>query len=85
MKINLCGYYAWGIISVVFDVRDQIFCIRQILENKLECNETVHQLLVDFKKACDSVSGEVFYDILKVGVLVKLGELIKLYLNKMHS
>jgi hypothetical protein len=29
---------------------DQIFCIRHILEKKWECNETVHQLFIDFKK-----------------------------------
>jgi hypothetical protein len=29
---------------------DQIFCIRQILETKLEYNETEHQLLIEFKK-----------------------------------
>jgi hypothetical protein len=34
---------------------DQILGIRQILEKKWEYNETVHQLLVDFKKAYDSV------------------------------
>ena len=32
---------------------DHIFCIRQILEKKWEHNEAVHQLFVDFKKACD--------------------------------
>jgi hypothetical protein len=30
---------------------DQIFCISQILKEKWEYNETVHPLLVDFKKA----------------------------------
>ena len=34
---------------------DHIFCIRQILEKKWECNEEVHQLFIDFKKAYDSV------------------------------
>jgi hypothetical protein len=32
---------------------DQIFYIRQILEKKWEYNGTVHQLLIDFKKAYD--------------------------------
>jgi hypothetical protein len=32
---------------------DHIFCIRQILEKKLEYNEAVHQLFIDFKKAYD--------------------------------
>ena len=32
---------------------DHILCIHQILEKKLEYNEAVHQLFIDFKKACD--------------------------------
>jgi hypothetical protein len=42
----------------------QIFYIRQILEKKWEYNGTVHQLFIDFKKAYDSVKGEVLYNIL---------------------
>jgi hypothetical protein len=53
-----------GIISVAFDVTDQLliklFRIPQILEQKWEYNDTVHQLFVDFKKAYDSVRREVF-------------------------
>ena len=33
---------------------DHLFCIRQILEKKLEYNEAVHQLFIDFNKAYDS-------------------------------
>jgi hypothetical protein len=43
---------------------DQIFCICQRLGNKLEYNETVHQLFIDFKKAYESVRREVLYNIL---------------------
>jgi hypothetical protein len=35
-----------------------------MLEQKWEYNETVHQLFVDFKKAYDSIRGEVLYNIL---------------------
>jgi hypothetical protein len=42
---------------------DQNFYIRQVLEKKWEYNETVHQLLIDFKKAYDSVKREVLYNI----------------------
>jgi hypothetical protein len=45
-------------------IRDQICCFHQILEKKWEYNETVYHLFIDFKKACDSVRGEVLYDIL---------------------
>jgi hypothetical protein len=38
---------------------DQIFCIRQILEKKWECNETVHQLFIGFKEVYGSVRREV--------------------------
>jgi hypothetical protein len=44
---------------------DQIFCIRQILE-KNGSTMRVHQLFIDFKKAYDSVRGEVLYNILIV-------------------
>ena len=43
---------------------DHIFCIRQILEKKMENNEEVQQLFIDFKKAYDSVRREVLYKIL---------------------
>jgi len=42
---------------------DHIFCIRQILEKKWEYNEAVPQLLINFKKAYDSVRREVLYNI----------------------
>jgi len=35
-------------------ITDHIFCIRQILKKKLEYNESVHQLFIDFKEAYDS-------------------------------
>ena len=41
---------------------DHIFCIRQILEKKLEYNEAVHQIFIEFKKAYDSVRREVLYN-----------------------
>jgi hypothetical protein len=43
---------------------DQIFCIRQILGEKRQYNETVHQLFIDFKKAYDSARRAVLYNIL---------------------
>jgi hypothetical protein len=48
---------------------DHILCIRQILEKKWENNEAVHQLFIDIKKAYDSVTREVLYNILiKFGI-----------------
>jgi hypothetical protein len=62
---------------------DQTFSIRQILEEKSEYNETVHQLLIDFKKAYDSVKREVLYNILlEFGIPKKL---IKMRLNETYS
>ena len=43
---------------------DHMFRNRQILEEKWEYNEEVHQLFIDFKKAYDSVRREVLYKIL---------------------
>jgi hypothetical protein len=63
---------------------DQILCSRQILEKKWEYNETVHQLLVDFKEAYNSVKREVLFNILiEFGVGKKL--LIKMWLNETYS
>jgi hypothetical protein len=39
---------------------DQIFFIRQILEEKWEYNGAVHQLFIDFKKAYDSIREKFF-------------------------
>jgi hypothetical protein len=62
---------------------DHIFCIRQILEKKLECNETVHQLFIDFRKAYYSVKGKVLYNIvIEFGVPMKPVRLIKMCLNE---
>jgi sorting nexin-29 len=61
---------------------DQIFYIRQILEKKWEYNGTVHQLLIDFKKAYDSATREVLYNILiEFGIPRKLVGLIKMCLQ----
>jgi retron-type reverse transcriptase len=72
---------------VGFDVTDQqSFCIHQILEKKWECNETVHQLFIDLKKACDSVRKEVLYNILiEIGLSMKLVRLIKMCLNETYN
>jgi hypothetical protein len=52
----------------------------------MEYSETVHHLLIDFKKACDSVRREVLYSILiEFGVPMKLVRLIKMCLNETSS
>ena len=64
---------------------DYIFCIRDILEKKLEYNEAVHRLFVDFKKAYGSVWREVLYNILnEFGTPIKLVRLIKMCLNEKY-
>ena len=65
---------------------DHIFCIRQVLEEKWEYNEEVHQLFIDFKKAYDSVRKEVLYKILiEFGIPRKLVRLIKMSLTGTYS
>jgi hypothetical protein len=60
-----------------------IFCIRQIFEKKWEYNEAVHQLFIDIKKACDSVTREVLYNILiEFGIPMKVVKLLKMCLNE---
>jgi hypothetical protein len=72
---------------VGFDVTDQqvmkFFLHPSDAGEKLEFNETVHQLFIDFKKAYVSVRREVFYSILiEFGVPMKLVRLIKMWLKK---
>jgi hypothetical protein len=49
-----------GIISVGFDITDQllIYLLQSDTGEKREYNETVHHLVIDFKKAYDSVRRE---------------------------
>jgi hypothetical protein len=50
------------------------------------CNGTVHQLFIVFKKAYDSVKGEVLYNtLLEFGIHKKLLRLIKMGLNETYS
>ena len=65
---------------------DHLFCIRQMLGEKWEYNEAVHQLFIDFKKTYDSVRREVLYNILtEFGILEKLIRLIKMCLTETYS
>jgi hypothetical protein len=49
-------------------------------------NGTVHQLFIDFKKACDSVRMEVLYNILiGFGVPMKKARLLKMCLNETYN
>ena len=78
-----------GIINVDSDATGRlliIFCIRQILEKKLEYNEAVHQHFIDFKKAYDSVRREVLYNILiEFGIPNKLVRLVKMCSSETYS
>jgi hypothetical protein len=75
-----CGFRRNGFIM------DEIFYIRQILEEKWEYNETVHQLFIELKKAYASVKREDIYNILlEYGIPKKLVRLIKMCLNETCS
>ena len=55
------------IINVDFDATGQliIYCeFVKYLRKKLEYNEAVYQLFVDFKEVCGSVRKEVLYNII---------------------
>ena len=65
---------------------DHIFCIRQILKKKWEYNEAVHQLLIDFKKAYDSVKREVLYIIfIEFCIPKKLVRITKMCLTETYN
>jgi hypothetical protein len=79
-----------GIISVGLDVTDQLLirfsAFIRYWREEWEYNETVHQQFIDFKKAHDSVRGEVLYNILiEFGVPMKLVRLIKMCLNETYN
>jgi hypothetical protein len=59
--------------------------IRHILEKKWEYNEAVHQLVIDFKKAYDSVGREVLYNLIEFGIPMKLIRLMKMCLKETYS
>jgi len=62
---------------------DHVNYIRQILEKKWEYSEAVYQVFIDFKKYCDSVRKDVFYDIIiEFGIPMELVRLIKMCLNE---
>jgi hypothetical protein len=79
-----------AITNVDFNIIGQwligFFCICQILEKKWECNGTVHQLFICFKKAYDLVRREVLYDtLMEFRISRKLVGLIKMCLNETYS
>jgi hypothetical protein len=82
---EIIGDYECGFLCNSSTI-DQIFCIHPILEKKLEYKDKVHQLVIDFKRAYDSVRREVLYNILiESGVPMKLGRLIKTCLNETYG
>jgi len=65
---------------------DHIFRGCQTAEGKQEYSETLHQLLIDFKKTYDSVRGEILFNFLiEFGIPSKLVKLIKMRLNETYS
>jgi len=53
---DIIGYRQYGCLR-------NILCIRQTLEKKWEYNEAVLRLVINFKKACDSVMMGLLYNI----------------------
>ena len=73
-----------------FDITGQLLIIYsafvKYLKKKLEYNEVVHQLFIDFKKAYDSVRWEVLCNILtEFDIPMKILGLIKMCLNETYS
>ena len=80
IRVNQCGFQRNR------STMDHIFCIRQIIDKKWEHKEAVCQLFIDFKKAYDSFSREVLYNILiALGIPKKLVTLIKMCLTETYS
>jgi purine nucleoside phosphorylase len=65
---------------------DQILNISQTLQKRLEYNEPVHQLFIEFKKAYDQVKREVLYNILiEFNTFKKLVRLIEMCINEPYT
>jgi len=80
-----------GIISLNFDVTDQVLIIyssfvKYVLGRPREHNKAVHQLFIDFKRTYDPFRREVLCNILIEFVIpMKLARLIKMCLNGTDS
>ena len=73
-----------------FDATGRILIIYsdfvKYMRKKWEYNEAVHHLLLDFKKAYDSIRRELLYNILLgFGITMKLVRLIKMCLTETYS
>lgn len=74
---DIIGEYQGG-FRVGRSTIDKIFTIRQIMEKAYEYNIPIHQLLVDFKQAYDSLDRNAFFPIMDgFGIPLKLISLIK--------
>jgi hypothetical protein len=75
-----------GIISIDFDVTDQLLIRFSAFLRYWRENETVHQLFIDFKRAHDSLIVEVLCNILlELSVPMKLVWLIKMCFHETYS
>ena len=79
-----------GIINVDFDATGQLlivyFAFFKYLKKKWEYNGALHQFLIAFKKAYDSVRRAVLYNILiEFCVPMKLVRLLKVCLTETYS
>lgn len=65
---------------------DQIFCLRQLLEKRIEYNKSTHLLFIDFKKAFDSLHRiEIYNALLQLGIPKKLINLIKICMTNTNN
>ena len=72
----------WKIWKIETDNKET----RYVFEKKRDYNEAVYRLFIDLKVACDSVRGEILYNILIFfGIHMRLVGLIKMCLTETHS
>jgi hypothetical protein len=80
-------HYTGGLLALKTTVMYLGYSFKFVfLQKKWEYDETVHQLFIEFKKACDSLRREVLYSILtEFGLPMKIVRLIKMHLNETCS
>lgn len=79
---NSIGQYQCG-FRKNRSVMDQVFVLKQIIDNSIDQNLPLHILFIDFKQAFDSITREVVYKSLKnIQVKEKIIRLVKMTLTE---
>jgi hypothetical protein len=63
-------------------VMDQVFVLKQIMDNSIDQNLPLYMLFIDFKQAYDTIKREKVYEAMRQGIGEKLIRLVKMTLKE---